>query len=123
MVARKKRLAGQIGDADFILKQITGKGITDYGKMLWQLWGKDVTEAAVSNAQDIDEEDRKDCRLFGADSFYAYPVFKFAVKLFREKHHPDRFLLAGDKAREEKIFKQGGQAISRICERREWKVP
>lgn len=122
---KAKKFAQEVKDADFVLKKVTGKGLSEYAKMLWDLWGKETFESLIARPQleDQDRQDINDCRLLGTDNFYSYKVFQFAVKAFRSENHPDRFCNLEEKTRQEELFKQGEQAISRICERRGWKVP
>lgn len=123
-MARQRKMREQINDADFILKKVTGKGILDYGKMIYDLFGKGAVESFTKRPEEEerDREDLIDCRLLGADNLYSYRVFKFAVRVFREENHPDRFPAALKPVQEER-FKMGEGAIARICQRRGWRVP
>lgn len=127
MPKREKNFARQVSDADFVLRKITGKGISDYAQIAWNLWGKAAVDVLIAGpvekTSEREPEDLADCRLLGADNFYSYKVFKFAAKFFREEHHPDRFPNPGDRPRQEETFKHGEQAITRICEKRGWPPP
>ena len=125
---KDKTLRNQIKDADFVLRKVTGKGIDEYVRLAWNLLGQEVLnnlsgKRTAAPGEIIDQEDLRDCQLLGADNFYSEKVFHFAARVFRVENHPDKFLNPADKARQEEAFKQGEQAIGRICQRRGWKVP
>lgn len=113
-----------VHDANTVLKQVTGKSIPDYVNEAWALWGRaaiDWLRSLPTPEEERDPDDLADCQLLGADNFYSYKVFKFAVRAYREENHPDKFPPEKRLEQEEK-FKQGEQAISRICERRGWRL-
>jgi len=121
----RSRLVREINDADFLLRKVTGKGVADLAKLAWNTWGNRAMQylRQIPQVKQDDVDDLKDCRLFGADNFFHYNVFRLAVRIFREEHHPDRFISSEQKQQHQEIFKQGEAASARICQRRGWKIP
>lgn len=121
-----RKFREDLHDLDSVARLVTGKGVGHYAKMALDLFGKQAMTLLMAGSLEAeleqDEQDLADCQMFGADNFYSERVFHFAAKFFRTNNHPDRFRPA-DRAQQEQVFKEGEQAIQRICEKRGWKVP
>lgn len=114
---RAKTILDNIRKADQTARDVTGKGISDHAKDMYERLEQSVGDEEEDT---VDHQDLADCKMLGLEPGCSEQAFRAAIKDILKKTHPDRFQNDDDKKMAEHWFKQTPEIWNRICDRRGW---